>query len=89
MSTVFNLVELRSGSVADLTLVDADMLIEGGAELEIGWLPPLVNGARNAKILADAPACLLPGGNILGQVMGGQGAAALPVGAPPFVRANP
>src|SRR5205085_405129 len=33
----------------------ADVLIEGGAELEIGWLPPLVNGARNAKILADAP----------------------------------
>ena len=31
------------------------MLIEGGAELEVGWLPPLVNGARNAKILSDAP----------------------------------
>jgi len=30
-------------------------LIEGGAELEIGWLPPLVNGARNSKILSDAP----------------------------------
>src|SRR5436309_4845740 len=36
-------------------LNQADVLIEGGAELEIGWLPPLVNGARNAKILADAP----------------------------------
>jgi len=33
----------------------ADVLIEGGAELEIGWLPPLVNSARNGKILADAP----------------------------------
>lgn len=33
----------------------ADALIEGGAELEIGWLPPLVNGARNGKILSDAP----------------------------------
>ncbi|HXJ72592.1 MAG TPA: zinc ABC transporter substrate-binding protein, partial [Candidatus Dormibacteraeota bacterium] len=33
----------------------ADLLIEGGAELEIGWLPPLVNGARNSKILGDAP----------------------------------
>ena len=36
-------------------LNQADLLIEGGAELEIGWLPPLVNGARNARILADAP----------------------------------
>src|SRR5262245_27260811 len=36
-------------------LNQADVLIEGGAELEIGWLPPLVNGARNGKILADAP----------------------------------
>jgi zinc/manganese transport system substrate-binding protein len=29
----------------------ADALIEGGAELEIGWLPPLLQGARNPKIL--------------------------------------
>lgn len=29
----------------------ADMLIEGGLQLEIGWLPPLVMGARNKKIL--------------------------------------
>jgi len=36
-------------------LNQADVLIEGGAELEIGWLPPLVNGARNNKILSDAP----------------------------------
>jgi zinc/manganese transport system substrate-binding protein len=36
-------------------LNQADVLIEGGAELETGWLPPLVNNARNAKILADAP----------------------------------
>src|SRR5258706_449810 len=36
-------------------LNQADVLIEGGAELEVGWLPPLVNGARNAKILSDAP----------------------------------
>ena len=36
-------------------LNQADVLIEGGAELEIGWLPPLVNNARNAKILGDAP----------------------------------
>src|SRR5258708_14853333 len=36
-------------------LNQADVLIEDGAELEIGWLPPLVNGARNGKILSDAP----------------------------------
>jgi zinc/manganese transport system substrate-binding protein len=27
----------------------ADALIQGGAELEIGWLPPLVQGARKFK----------------------------------------
>jgi zinc/manganese transport system substrate-binding protein len=37
----------------------ADVLIEGGADLEIGWLPVLVNGARNNKILADAPGHLV------------------------------
>ncbi|MEK7684648.1 MAG: metal ABC transporter substrate-binding protein [Verrucomicrobiota bacterium] len=36
-------------------LNQADVLIEGGAELEIGWLPTLVNSARNGKILSDAP----------------------------------
>jgi zinc/manganese transport system substrate-binding protein len=35
-----------------VTLNHADALIEGGAELEIGWLPPLVEGARNPKILS-------------------------------------
>ncbi len=33
----------------------ADVLIEGGAELEVGWMPPLLDGARNAKILSGAP----------------------------------
>ena len=33
----------------------ADVLIEGGAELEVGWLPPLLEGARNSKILAGGP----------------------------------
>ncbi len=28
----------------------ADVLIEGGAELEVGWLPPLLQTARNPKI---------------------------------------
>ena len=36
-------------------LNQADVLLEGGAELEIGWLPPLVNNARNGRILRDAP----------------------------------
>jgi ABC-type Zn uptake system ZnuABC Zn-binding protein ZnuA len=36
-----------------VTLNKADLLLEGGAELEIGWLPPLVNGARNDKILTS------------------------------------
>jgi zinc/manganese transport system substrate-binding protein len=36
-------------------LNQADVLIEGGADLEIGWLPPLVNGARNSKIIGTAP----------------------------------
>jgi zinc/manganese transport system substrate-binding protein len=33
----------------------ADAVIEGGAELEIGWLPPLLEGARNAKLESGAP----------------------------------
>ncbi|MDR2863737.1 MAG: metal ABC transporter substrate-binding protein [Puniceicoccales bacterium] len=33
----------------------ADLLIEGGADLEEGWLLPLVKNARNAKILPGAP----------------------------------
>ena len=33
----------------------ADALIEGGAELEIGWLPPLLTGARSTKLAPDAP----------------------------------
>src|SRR6266540_479110 len=45
-------------------LNQADVLIEGGAELEIGWLPPLVNSARNAKILSDAPGHVILSRNI-------------------------
>jgi zinc/manganese transport system substrate-binding protein len=33
----------------------ADVLIEGGAELEMGWLPPLLDNARNSKLEAGAP----------------------------------
>jgi zinc/manganese transport system substrate-binding protein len=38
-----------------LKLNRADVLIEGGAELEIGWLPALMDSARNTKILRGAP----------------------------------
>src|ERR1051325_3616908 len=33
----------------------ADVIIEGGAELEIGWLPALLDQARNSKLLTGAP----------------------------------
>ena len=33
----------------------ADLLIEGGADLEQGWLSPLVEGARNARIMPGNP----------------------------------
>ena len=33
----------------------ADVLVEGGAELEIGWLPNLLDQSRNAKLAAGAP----------------------------------
>ncbi len=33
----------------------ADAVVEGGAELEIGWLPALLDQARNAKIVSGAP----------------------------------
>ena len=33
----------------------ADALIEGGAELEAGWLTPLLEGARNPKLAAGQP----------------------------------
>ena len=38
-----------------VTLNRADVLIEGGAELELGWLPPLLESARNNKIAAGSP----------------------------------
>jgi zinc/manganese transport system substrate-binding protein len=46
-------VDARPSHVVKLNRADA--LIEGGAELEIGWLPPLVEGARNSKIATGAP----------------------------------
>ena len=38
-----------------VTLNRADALVEGGAELELGWLPPLLENSRNSKIGAGAP----------------------------------
>ena len=37
-----------------VTLNRADALIEGGAELELGWLPPLLESSRNSKIGSGA-----------------------------------
>ena len=33
----------------------AEVLIDGGAELELGWLPPLLQNARNPKLEAGKP----------------------------------
>jgi zinc/manganese transport system substrate-binding protein len=38
-----------------LKLNRADVVIEGGAELEIGWLPRLLDESRNVKLAAGAP----------------------------------
>src|SRR3954470_21070430 len=38
-----------------VTLNRADVLIQNGAELEIGWLPALMQSARNAKIAPGTP----------------------------------
>lgn len=37
------------------TLNQAAVLIEGGAALEAGWLPPLLDGARNPRVALGAP----------------------------------
>jgi len=36
-------------------LMRADVLIEGGADLETGWIPPLVDDSRNNKIQSGQP----------------------------------
>src|ERR1051326_2492456 len=38
-----------------VSLRNADVLIDGGAELEIGWLPPLLQNARNPRIDVGKP----------------------------------
>src|SRR5690349_15783119 len=47
----------------------ADTLIEGGAELEVGWLPALLEGARNSKLDAGKP----------GRISGSEGISLLEV----------
>src|SRR3981081_3727467 len=46
-------VDARPSFVVQLR--DTDVLIDGGAELEIGWLPPLLQNARNPKIEVGKP----------------------------------
>ena len=46
-------IDAKPGFIA--TLNRADVLIEGGAALEHGWLQPLLQGARNPKISGAAP----------------------------------
>jgi zinc/manganese transport system substrate-binding protein len=41
-----------------LKLHDADLLVLVGRELEIGWLPPLIQQSRNPKIQVGAPGYL-------------------------------
>src|SRR5437016_9773493 len=48
-----HLVDARPSFVVSLR--NADVLIDGGAELEIGWLPPLLQNARNPKIEIGKP----------------------------------
>src|ERR1700704_6704508 len=46
-------VDARPSFVVQLR--NADVLIDGGAELEPGWLPPLLQNARNPKIEVGKP----------------------------------
>jgi zinc/manganese transport system substrate-binding protein len=60
-------VDARPSHVVKLNRADA--LIEGGAELEAGWLPSLVDGARNPRIASGAP----------GRIVASQGIALIDV----------
>ncbi|MFN3532704.1 MAG: metal ABC transporter substrate-binding protein [Candidatus Brocadia sp.] len=50
-------VDAKPGFIVKLN--KADILIEGGLQLEMGWLPPLVYGARSQKILPGNPGYLI------------------------------
>jgi zinc/manganese transport system substrate-binding protein len=60
-------VEPRPGLV--VVLNRADLLIENGMDLEVGWLPALLDQTRNAKIRAGRP----------GRIVAGRGVRALEV----------
>jgi ABC-type Zn uptake system ZnuABC Zn-binding protein ZnuA len=47
-----------------LAVSRADLLIVVGRELEIGWLPPLINSSRNAKIQVGGAGYLDASGNV-------------------------
>jgi ABC-type Zn uptake system ZnuABC Zn-binding protein ZnuA len=47
-----------------LAVSRADLLIVVGRELEIGWLPPLINSSRNAKIQVGSAGYLDASGNV-------------------------
>lgn len=42
----------------------ADVLVEGGAALEAGWLPPLLATARNPKLATGAPGRVVASANV-------------------------
>src|SRR5213082_3743714 len=46
-------VDARPSFVVQLR--SADVLIDGGADIELGWLPPLLQNARNPKIEVGKP----------------------------------
>jgi len=50
-------------------LADADLLILAGLDLEIGWLPPLIEASRNDRIRAGSPG-YLDGSQVLPDVLG-------------------
>jgi len=42
----------------------ADVLIEGGASLEAGWLPPILDSARNPRVASGAPGLVVAAQNL-------------------------
>jgi len=50
-------------------LADADLLILAGLDLEIGWLPPLIEASRNDRIRAGSPG-YIDGSQVLPDVLG-------------------
>ena len=60
-----------------VTLNKADLLIENGLQLELGWLPALIDQTRNGKIRVGAP----------GRVLAVQGVPLLEIPTEPVTRA--